>query len=258
MKTAYTLALCAATVILLFTAAYMDRRVASKPITPTITNKGFALLELFTSEGCSSCPPADKLLSRIRETVGDKPVYILAYHVDYWNRLGWRDRFSNPQFSTRQRLYSEWLGTHQIYTPQVVINGMWEGVGSNEPALYNAIQDALNKPAANVLTLQASQQDNGIFVKYQLDGDTQDRHLLIAIVQKHAVTDIKRGENTGRTLEHTAIVHTLQSFDVPHSNQGIEKLHPPVDFNTQEWEVIGFIQHAKSGEVTAAARTVFQ
>ncbi len=122
-----------------FTAA------AFTPIKPTAVNKGFAVVELFTSEGCSSCPPADELVARIQKEYKDQPVYILAFHVDYWNRLGWRDVFSNAGYSARQSEYAKYLNLPQVYTPQIVVNGKKEFVGSEEGTLRDAIKNSLQK-----------------------------------------------------------------------------------------------------------------
>src|SRR5882757_10188754 len=92
---------------------------------------GFAVVELFTSEGCSSCPSADALVAAVQKENKDQPVYILAFHVDYWDRLGWKDAFSDAAYSDRQRAYASWLRLSSIYTPQVVVNGRKEFVGSD-------------------------------------------------------------------------------------------------------------------------------
>jgi hypothetical protein len=102
--------------------------------------KGFAVIELFTSEGCSSCPPADELVARVEKESGGKPIYILAYHGDYWNRLGWRDAFSSLEYSARQNQYAEWLNFSSVYNPQIVVNGPMEFVGSEEGNLRNGIR----------------------------------------------------------------------------------------------------------------------
>ncbi|MDF2431558.1 MAG: hypothetical protein JWP44_1189, partial [Mucilaginibacter sp.] len=122
--------------------------------------KGFAVIELFTSEGCSSCPPADELVAKIEKESKDKPVYILAYHVDYWNRLGWRDVFSSANFSKRQHEYADYLHLQSVYTPQIVVNGKSEFVGSEESTLRKAITASLQKAPAAQLTLTVSNTDN--------------------------------------------------------------------------------------------------
>src|ERR1700730_14813133 len=115
--------------------------------------KGFAVVELFTSEGCSSCPPADELVARIQKENNDQPVYILAFHVDYWNNLGWKDSFSSSAFSKRQNQYADWLNLRSVYTPQVILNGRKEFVGSDEGLLRNAIKAGLQKVSPAQVTL---------------------------------------------------------------------------------------------------------
>src|ERR1700761_595401 len=115
--------------------------------------RGFALLELFTSEGCSSCPPAEELAAKIQQESAGKPVYVLAFHVDYWDHQGWKDRYSDAAYSQRQKDYSSWLGTSDIYTPQAVVNGRREFVGSDERALRGALDKALSTAATARVTL---------------------------------------------------------------------------------------------------------
>lgn len=117
--------------------------------------RGFALVELFTSEGCSSCPAAEELAARIQQESAGKPVYVLAFHVDYWDHQGWKDRYSDPAFSQRQKDYSGWLGTSDIYTPQMVVNGRKEFVGSDEGTLRSALDKALTTAPAGRLSLSA-------------------------------------------------------------------------------------------------------
>src|ERR1700709_1440967 len=93
-----------------------------KAVKLAAAGKGFAVIELFTSEGCSSCPPADALVARVQKESNDKPVYILAFHVDYWNHLGWKDAFSSAEYSERQNQYARWLKLSSVYTPQIVVN----------------------------------------------------------------------------------------------------------------------------------------
>src|SRR3954452_5453128 len=104
-----------------------------KPVLRKAASKGkaFAVIELFTSEGCSSCPPADELVSRLLSE-NKQNIYILSFHVDYWNRLGWKDSFSDPAFSARQKQYANYLSLDGVYTPQIVVNGEHQFVGSDE------------------------------------------------------------------------------------------------------------------------------
>lgn len=221
-------------------------------------NKGFAVIELFTSEGCSSCPPADALVARVQKESGDKSVYILAFHVDYWNRLGWKDVFSSAEYSDRQRQYAHWLKLSSVYTPQIVVNGRTEFVGSEEGSLRNAIKSNLQKPAKAELTLsEIKVTGDKASLKYTAEGAANNASVLIALVEKTATTKVQAGENGGRTLSHVQIVNKLQSVSLKSSNSGTENIALPRGFNPQNWEVIGFIQNTANGEIEGAAKTAF-
>lgn len=202
------------------------------------SSQGFIVLELFTSEGCSSCPPAEELLASIKT---DQPVYILEYHVDYWDRLGWKDPFSSHQFSERQYQYSQFLSS-QVYTPQLVMNGSSECIGSDAAIVNRTINAALSKPAKTTLNVQGSIQGGKLTVN--------QKNILIAVVQQHAVTQVKRGENEGRTLHHIQIVRSL------HLIKGKEAIDLPAGFNTQEYEIIAMVQNPSTGEITAVSKVI--
>ena len=217
-------------------------------------NKGFAVIELYTSEGCSSCPPADEVVAKIEKESKDKPVYILAYHVDYWNSLGWKDVFSSADYSKRQRQYADYLHLQSVYTPQVIVNGKTEFVGSEEATLRNAIKTSLQKSAASTLDLNATTINHDeANLKYAIEGDNKNTALLIAVLQKNAQTKVARGENGGRTLSHVQIVRKLQQFAIS-GNNGIAKIALPAGFDSQNWEIVGFLQNTANGAVTGAAK----
>ncbi|MDB5146146.1 MAG: hypothetical protein JWQ57_166 [Mucilaginibacter sp.] len=228
--------------------------------TPGFEGKGFALVELFTSEGCSSCPPADDLVAKVQKEVGDKSIYILAYHVDYWDRLGWKDAFSSADFTKRQNEYARWLNLSQIYTPQIVVNGKTEFVGSQEGALRNAIKTGLQASSNIQLSLNATRSaNNTVSVQYKVDGKTDNAHSVIslALVQKQAVIKVERGENGGHTLAHAQIVRNLQTLPLS-VNNGNATIALPAGFDAQAWEVIGFVQNTGNGSILGAARTLFK
>ncbi|WPU98858.1 DUF1223 domain-containing protein [Mucilaginibacter sp. cycad4] len=222
--------------------------------------KGFALVELFTSEGCSSCPPADELVAKVQKEVGDKPVYILAYHVDYWNRLGWKDVFSSADYSKRQNEYARWLNLPQVYTPQIVVNGKTEFVGSQEERLRSAIKDGLQGSGSVQLNLNVTRSTNNMAsIQYKVEGNTGNAHSVIslALVQKQAVVKVERGENGGRTLAHAQIVRNLQTLTLNRSN-GSTAITLPAAFEARGWEVIGFVQNAENGAVLGASKASFK
>ena len=163
----------------------------SQNIKNTNSQKGFALLELYTSEGCSSCPPADELMGRIQNEYKDDNVYVLAYHVDYWDRQGWKDIFSNADYAKRQYDYAKFLGKEPIYTPQLIINGRADYIASQETLVRNGIKSALSKPVTTNLSLEAKQANNKLNVNYSIEGTFKNSNLLIAIVQKTAKSNVK-------------------------------------------------------------------
>lgn len=247
-------------VALLFTiSAFVQKDKANENLKsiPTANNGGFAVLELFTSEGCSSCPPADALMGQIKESSKDQSVYILAYHVDYWNRLGWKDRFSSSQNSERQQQYSRILNS-QVYTPQLVVNGKQQFVGSDRDAVENSIMNALSGTSDSTIDLKAQSNSKEINVGYKVSENNPQNKLLITLVEKKSSTNVAKGENEGRHLEHWQIVHQQNQVSLKSSLEGNSSFQLPKDFNTNNWEIIGFIQNTKTGQITGASKAVFQ
>jgi hypothetical protein len=201
--------------------------------------QGFIVLELFTSEGCSSCPPAEELLADIQAKAGGQPIYALAYHVDYWDRLGWKDAFSSHAFSERQYYYSNFF-SGQVYTPQLVMNGITQCIGTDATAISRTIKNALadQKPVLNISGKIAADK---VILNYKGNGQP-----LIAFVQKHATISVKRGENEGRTLSHVQIVRELRPYR--------STMSLPTGFNPQDWEMIALLQNNSTGGITAAGR----
>ncbi|MCB0639001.1 MAG: DUF1223 domain-containing protein [Lewinella sp.] len=170
---------------------------------------GFALLELFTSQGCSSCPPADALLSELagESQATSSPVYALSFHVDYWNRLGWRDPYSDAAYSDRQRTYAQFLPGGRVYTPQLVVNGHTGLIGSRAREVRSALTEALATPASTGISLETSEQKGSTqILSYHLSGRTHGLNLYIALVEGEVHNDVPRGENRGRELHHVQVV----------------------------------------------------
>jgi hypothetical protein len=221
-----------------------------------LANSGFAVVELFTSEGCSSCPPADALIAKIQKEYTNQSVYILAYHVDYWDRLGWRDVFSHAAYSARQYAYGKYLKLPQVYTPQIVVNGKIEFVGSEEITLRNAIKTALQQtPPARVTFTNIKADADKVTVRYQAESNGNNSVLLLALVEKRAVSQIKAGENKGRNLSHVQIIRKLQTVILSNGSNGAENIALPKDFNQQNWEVIGLLQNTNTGEIIGAVKS---
>lgn len=234
--------------------AFISHRVSAKPETMKSSGNGFAVLELFTSEGCSSCPPADALLSRIQSEAAGKEIYVLAYHVDYWDRQGWKDVFSSADFSKRQMQYGQWLHVSQIYTPQLIVNGRAEFVGSNESIIRRTITEQLDAKESASLELKAHRDREALTVQYHTTNAARGSHLLIAILQKEAQNKVTGGENAGHTLSHVQIVRRLQDESLSSTGSGSSMVVLPKDFDPQHWEVLGLIQNNSTGEIEAVTR----
>jgi hypothetical protein len=178
------------------------------------------VVELFTSEGCSSCPPADALLARLDQTqpVEGAEILPLALHVDYWNQLGWADPFSSHEFSVRQGEYAAAFGNDGVYTPQMVVDGVKEFNGSNASLAQEAIGKAAREPKGEVtLTHAASQSGEAVRITAQIEkfpkpteGETVN--VLLALTESGLASDVARGENSGRKLTHIGVVRSLKSL----------------------------------------------
>ena len=233
--------------ISLLTISFSTKNLKKK----TIEDKdGFALIELFTSEGCSSCPAADAILEEVQKKYIDKNVLIAAYHVDYWNKLGWKDIFSDASFTQRQEYYSTIFHLNSIYTPQVVVNGKSEFVGSNKEKLISSIEEQLNeKPAASIKLNVKQNTEAQIDVQYSAEGaDAKREQAILVLIQKMSTNEIKKGENKGKTLHHINIVRNI--FYLP-LKERTTNFTLPAGFSKEDFFVAGFIQDKRSGKIKA-------
>lgn len=213
--------------------------------------KGFAVIELFTSEGCSSCPPADEAVAELVKQYADKEVYVLGYHVDYWDRLGWKDPFGSEVFSQKQREYGDVFKLSSIYTPQIVVNGTTEMVGSNKSKLRESVNQALKSkenPNFNFTLQSVSVSELVLKVDAQL---SNNEIINCALVQDKATTVVKRGENTGRTLNHINVVIDVQSFS---STENELKIDLSTIQEASNSHVLVLLQNSLTKEIIAVKR----
>ena len=225
------------------------------------------LVELFTSEGCSSCPAADSLLTRIEkeQPIAGVQVIALGLHVDYWNYLGWKDKFSSRAFTRRQDHYARSIGYGRTYTPQIVVDGRYQFVGSNVNLAYENIKKAAVHTKA-ALDIQARQIDGEqIELKVTLPQNlsnphNNDRQIWLAIREDNLANHIKAGENDGEYLKHSAVLRKLillarlrSNLTTPHSWTQVVKLSD--QWNKKNISVIAMVQDWESGpgEILAAA-----
>lgn len=221
-------------------------------------SRGVAVVELFTSQGCSSCPPADRLLEAIDAVASEQglPVYVLSMHVDYWNSLGWADPYSSRQFSQRQRRYAGAANSNRVYTPQMIVNGGAGFTGSRRADAQAALREALaSSPAATInLGVQASDARSWS-VDYRVAGASADSELVVCLVADAAASRVPRGENAGRQLAHAGVVRTLVRQPLGAAT-GKLQLAWPTDqpASDQPMSVVAFVQDATTMEVYGAAK----
>ena len=240
---------------------YLTLPMSRQPLTqlgssaPKATYAPVAVLELFTSQGCSSCPSADRLLT---ETLADaakssKNIIGLSFHVDYWDRLGWKDPFSSHAFTQRQYQYGEHFNQNGVYTPQEVLNGQQEFVGSNRSKQSSLLKTALSTPATTSVQLTVvTPKDNQLMIMYQLEGDLSNAVLNVSVVSKTTETTVQRGENAGRKLTHDNVVRAFQT--VPVSPRGTVSFTLPNDFNAHNGAVVAYVQSQQTLAVRGATK----
>ncbi len=224
---------------------------AKSPVKPA--PQPVVVLELFTSQGCSSCPPADKALQDItrQATRSGQMVYSLSFHVDYWNRLGWQDPFSSKLFTDRQRQYDRALNS-QTYTPQLVINGRQDVVGGQRTKIEQAIQTIQRQPASTFVGVEGSvaRDMNQVTVKYALSAAGPYR-INVALIQKEVRTDVKNGENGGRTLINTNVVRQFKTIDKAEKS-GSVSLPLPIGLSNDQTAVLVYVQRVDNGQIVGA------
>jgi hypothetical protein len=224
------------------------------------------IVELFTSEGCSSCPAADRLLSRLEQTqpVAGAQVVAIEEHVDYWNQLGWTDPFSSPQFRARQNDYAVAFKAKDIFTPQMVVNGQTAFVGSDMNRAYHEIETAAQAASTQVdLGANTNSHDPDLLdLSVQVtNGKATKWHasnVYLAVTEKGLNTFVQGGENSGRTLRHSSVV---RSFGVigrvnpqgANGGQLVSTLRLPREWKRENLRAVVFVQERDTYRITGAS-----
>ena len=210
------------------------------------------VVELFTSEGCSSCPPADALLSQLRDdkSLNGIDVIPLGFHVDYWNSMGWQDRFSSHTFSQRQEQYAARLRTDGAYTPQMIVNGTDQFVGNNSGQAHSAIVRAAAANPQATVALSAAQDQLSVNVRSAGSGD-----VILAVTEDNLSNKIGAGENGGRVLRHSAVVRDFRVLGK--LNAGSFQAQVPLklekDWKRADLRAVVFVQDAASTRILGAS-----
>jgi len=236
------------------------------PVSPNQQSPAPVIVELFTSEGCSSCPPADALLARYesQQPVANAQIIALEEHVDYWNELGWVDPFSGKQWTDRQVEYAASLGNGNPYTPQIVVDGRTEFVGSRESQAHQVISRAASQPKTQVsVTVQPSEESDAIIVEIAVPKLTSASavdppEVWLAITEADLHSDVNRGENAGRALGHASIVRVLRKVGMAQNNSELAfSQSTPIKFDPH-WKVahlhvVAFVQEQQSRHILGAS-----
>lgn len=218
------------------------------------------LVELFTSEGCSSCPPADALLKQLdaQASKTSNQIVVLGEHVDYWDGPGWHDRFSSHEYTDRQEEYARRLRVQEPYTPEMVVDGSTEFTGNDVPRLQAALREAASRSKA--LLRISAQEINPAELSVNLDAGplpsgSKPADLYLALADNQDETKVGGGENSGRSLQHVAVVRSLQKVGkvAPDGAQKQVKLRLPKPNTPGNLRLVAFVQESGNGPVLAAA-----
>ena len=220
------------------------------------------LIELFTSEGCSSCPPADALLEKLdrSQPVNGAELIVLSEHVDYWNDIGWKDPYSSHEYSERQSAYAAHFGRSSIYTPQMVVDGHAELVGSDELGAIEAVENE-TRFVKVPLSLSGVHFENNNKVSMHVEAGpletigARSANLYLAIADESDVSQVSRGENAGRTLKHVAVLRSLVPVGTVNKTDKVSKdITVKVSNESRgHLRLVGIIQEQSAGRVLGVA-----
>ena len=177
-------------------------------IRPAVAGRVHAVIELFTSQGCSSCPPADKILG---ELANDPDILALSLPIDYWDYIGWRDTLASPLFTARQKAYAAVSGLNQVYTPQAIVNGLKDAVGGDRAAIERAAAKSLEIDGVMKLPLEVSAKGPAIMVSVGAapTGAPSEAGVYLLALTRSQTVAVERGENAGATLTYANVVRAI-------------------------------------------------
>lgn len=213
----------------------------------------FALIELFTSEGCSSCPPADRLASELVDESDTRNVFVLSFHVDYWDRLGWKDPYASKAASERQRAYAKSLRDQRVYTPQMIVNGAVGFVGSNRDRAEQEIERALECPAPVEVVAEARASGSDALridarVEMEVELIHRDWDVVAAVVERGLSQTPDRGENKGRSLAHDNVVRAFRVEALVGDDVTIE-IDVPSEVDREQSSIIVYVQDTRTRKI---------
>ncbi len=214
------------------------------------------VVELFTSEGCSSCPPADAFLQTLDATqpVAGVQVIVLGEHVDYWDDLGWKDTYSAHAFTVRQQTYADRLLVDSPYTPQMVVDGSFQFVGSNHDRANQAFAAARGFPKVEVKISALKVENGNVRAHIETGVLSAQGDIFVALALDHAQSQVLHGENGGHRLEHVAVVRTLTRVGTSKKNEAFSQdVSLPADSSGSPYRLVTFVQEPNQGRILGAA-----
>ena len=250
------------TLIVVLAAGLLPGAIAQNAPSSVSASKPAVIAELFTSEGCSSCPPADALLVELdqRRTLAGVPVIVLSEHVDYWNHDGWRDPFSSAQWTQRQNDYNLRFRLDSVYTPQMVIDGSQQVNGSSAAQVAHAIETSAAQPGKLQIAISGASWDGDVLHATVSVGDLSQQTakgttLYAVLADDEDTSNVERGENSGRTLKHVSVVRVLQKVSALHGQySGPVAIKLPRGVAHSKMRLIVFAQKGDNGEIFGAAQ----
>lgn len=207
--------------------------------TKTVPDTPFVVMQLFTSQGCSSCPAADALAEEIKKEYASKNVMILSYHVTYWDRLGWKDPFGKKAYTEMQYAYANKFKERRVYTPQIVVNGKEHFIGSDEYILRKKLKRYLKKSVDNSVKLTTTKKENQLQIAYEVSSELSNKKIVFALVLDKKTTQVKRGENARKALSNSNIVIQQKEVSLEKTTGKTNIELPP---NYTNMRLIAFIQ----------------
>ena len=223
------------------------------------TRKSFVLVELYTSEGCPTCPPADANLARLEkeQPVADTEIITLALHVDYWNSLSWKDIYSSPLFSRRQQIYSQALKINQSYTPQMIVDGQTEFSGNNMAKAQKAILDAAK---TNKATIEITPSATDYKIKISDIPAHENATVFLAITEDNVASNRKSGLKSDAKIEHISVVRELKSLGMLTAQQSSLELETALQiqpiWKKENLKLVVFVQENASRKILGTGRII--
>ncbi len=227
--------------------------------------KDAVLVELFTSQGCSSCPPADHFLSQLGNENGDVEIVPLSFPVDYWNYIGWKDAFSSSKWSKRQKEYASRISS-RTYTPQLVVQGSLDCVGSNERCIRAAVDRVGAQPTLGTIEMGRVREVGGsvlVEAVARLEAQAPDVVATVVLYESGLSTDVRRGENKGRQLRNDFVVRALQEVGTIRGGDRegrsvTARIPMRNEWRAENMGAVVFLQDPSSRRIIAAARATLE